>query len=238
MSFLLWGSRVWLIYTNPSQTSRGFGFCWIFQENLKIFQPCILLLPEKQTLQIQCLFLMGRKAKAPAYPAWKSRADSSDGVLGAWSHSNFIWLGILRVGKKIGKAWLHVCPDAETAWLNPPMISEMLLVPVISQPRGQTGTAGLWARADPVCVCMGGVCVWCVYVSQARGHHTKLPLNLAAVGCRTDIIFNEIITYSERRCTFNAGDLGKRSTNRCDLARWPLRCLPLCIMHKVRQLWY
>lgn len=76
----------------------------------------------------------------------------------------------------------------------------------------------------------------CVREPGSRPYHTKLPLNLAAVGCRTDIIFNEIITYSERRCTFNAGDLGKRSTNRRDLTRWPLCCLPLCIMHKVGQL--
>lgn len=55
---------------------------------------------------------------------------------------------------------------------------------------------------------------WCVYASRALGHDTKLPLNQAAVGCRTDIIFNEIITYREknaldRECTFHAGDLGK-----------------------------
>lgn len=79
------------------------------------------------------------------------------------------------------------------------------------------------------------VCL-CVYVSQALSHNTKLPLNLAAVGHRTDIIFNEIIIYSEQRCTFNAGDLGKSSTNRRDLTRWPLCRLPLCIMHRVGQL--
>lgn len=39
---------------------------------------------------------------------------------------------------------------------------------------------------------------WCVYASRALGHDTKHPLNQAAVGCRTDIIFNEIITYTEK----------------------------------------
>lgn len=53
-----------------------------------------------------------------------------------------------------------------------------------------------------------------MYVRWALGHDTKLPLNQAAVGFRTDIIFNEIITYTEknalvRECIFHAGDLGK-----------------------------
>lgn len=157
MSFPLWGSRMWLIYTNPSQTSRGSGICWIFQANLKIFQPWVLLLPKTQTLQIQWLSLSDRKVKAPAYPAWKSRVDRSDGGLGAWNHSNFIWLGILRVRKQQSRvARVSWCGDCVT---QSPHDSEMLLVPVISQPRGQTGTAGPWARADPVCVGGGGVCV-------------------------------------------------------------------------------
>lgn len=39
---------------------------------------------------------------------------------------------------------------------------------------------------------------WCVDASWALGHDAKPPLNQTAVGCRTDIIFNEIITYTEK----------------------------------------
>lgn len=98
---------------------------------------------------------------------------------------------------------------------------------------GKTGSAGLcpserereskteWEKGKE----RGKGC-WCVYVSRALGHDTKLPLNQAAVGCRTDIIFNEIITNTEknalvRECTFHAGDLGKCGTNRHDLASCP-----------------
>lgn len=72
-----------------------------------------------------------------------------------------------------------------------------------------------------------GVCV-----IRALGHDSKLPLNQAAVGCRTDIICNEIITNTEKNalvkeCSFHAEDLGKCGTNRHDLATCPHRSLSL-----------
>ncbi len=86
----------------------------------------------------------------------------------------------------------------------------MLLLPVISQPGAKLALLDCaWVREK------GGArqsekkggreesdVGVCVYVSRAWGCDTKLPLNQAAVGCRTDTIFNEIITWLWFNVTF------------------------------------
>lgn len=102
----------------------------------------------------------------------------------------------------------------------------MLLLPVISQPGAKLALLDCaWVREKERVrqsekkgkERVRGERCCCAYASWALGHDTKLPLNQAAVGCRTDIIFNEIITYTQknalvRECTFNAADLGKCCT--------------------------
>lgn len=74
-----------------------------------------------------------------------------------WSEDNDEGLGARAIkfsfGREFGvegkssKVGLHVHPDAETVWLNPPVNSEMLLLPVISQPAAKLARLDCeWAR--------------------------------------------------------------------------------------------
>lgn len=65
-------------------------------------------------------------------------------------------------------------------------------------------------------------------------HDTKLPLNQTAVGSRIDIIFNELITYTEKRSivgqpVFHAS----RWASRVTLIYEPLFILHLCLLHSL-----
>lgn len=125
------------------------------------------------------------------------------------------------------------------------MNSKMLLLPVISQPGAKLALLDCaWVREkESRRVEKRKKTCWCVDASYALGHDTKPPLKQAAVGCRTDIIFNEIITYTETMhwlgsVPFHAWDLGICSTNRHDLASSPHLLHSLILICSLCNTWY
>lgn len=207
-----------------------FGFCWIFQANLNIFQPCVLLVPETQTLQRQWVSLMGPQAEAPSYPAWNSQTNTI--MRRHWwrfrslEPFQFHLVGNFEGKKKRNRQSRVACGS----WCGDCVTQSSYDFRNVAASCDQSAPGPNWHSWTVSESGRYGVCVR--EPGSRPSYQTSFELG------RADIIFNEIIAYSERRCTFNAGDLGKCTTNRRDLTRWPLRCLTLCIMHKVGQLWY